>query len=205
LQRRSISHMHGWYLQQFIKIQIASEQYKESIVLIWDADTVPLRPLNFIGSNGELYYFVGTEYHEPYFTTLRTLLNIDKLTPYSFIAQCIPLKASTAKSLIVELGGNDWVDNIMKSLSDGSDCLFSEYETIGNYVLANNHNPVIFVPAPWLRDGDRYYYKYGCLEKAINKLQYDYSYAAFEKLNDNKIVWEAKKIYGRVRRWYLTK
>ena len=80
-----------WFIQQFLKIIALTDGNVEDIALIWDSDTIPLRKLKFTDESGVLYYYYSDEYHAPYFDTLKRLLGIDRLAPYSFIAQCMPL------------------------------------------------------------------------------------------------------------------
>ena len=42
----------GWYLQQFIKLSILYETKIEDKIVIWDADTVPLRELALVFETG---------------------------------------------------------------------------------------------------------------------------------------------------------
>ena len=186
--------MYGWYLQQFIKIKLAASLDEDSIALIWDSDTIPFRPLNFIGSNNSLNYFVGYEYHEPYFITLNKILNINKKTPHSFIAQCFPVYGGDARCLIEKLGGDAWIDNIVNSLNSDSLCQFSEYETLGNYLLEYHPEKVNLSFAPWFRDGIIYFYIFGNLKKAIRRLEYRYCFAAFEKINVSRSAWLISKL-----------
>lgn len=37
----------GWYIQQFLKLSALSEIDEDEIALIWDADTVPLKNIEF--------------------------------------------------------------------------------------------------------------------------------------------------------------
>src|SRR5579862_9391811 len=59
----------NWYFQQFVKIAslIRLESGEDDLLLIWDADTVPLRPLSFENDHGQVLYRVSNEYHPPYF------------------------------------------------------------------------------------------------------------------------------------------
>ncbi|MCE5316810.1 MAG: DUF6492 family protein [Parachlamydia sp.] len=58
----------GWIYQQFLKLY-ASFVIPDisSNVLIIDADTIFLKPVQFLGSQGEGLYNPGSEYHLPYF------------------------------------------------------------------------------------------------------------------------------------------
>jgi len=199
LAKMDMAEMYGWYVQQFVKIKFIAMQNADKLCLIWDADTVPLRPLNFISNNGGLNYFVGYEYNEPYFTTIENLLSIKKLTPYSFISQCFPVYSKSVHLLISQIGNGNWIHFIMNNLASGSKNLFSEYETLGNFLLHQKSSRVNFIHSPWMRDGIFYYYIYGSIEKAISNLKYKYSYVAFEKINVSFVKW----IYLKVKKFII--
>lgn len=77
----------GWYLQQILKIAVANNlDDKNGYSLIWDADTVPLKHINFLSDENKLKFFMGNEFHEPYFSTIKKLLGLEKLVEESFIA-----------------------------------------------------------------------------------------------------------------------
>jgi len=65
----------GWIYQQLLKLYAPLVIPDiSSNVLVVDADTVFLRPVSFIGPNGEAYFNVGTEYHTPYFEHAKRLI-----------------------------------------------------------------------------------------------------------------------------------
>lgn len=184
LAQRNLEKYYGWYLQQFIKIRLASNCQRGVVALIWDADTIPLRPINFIGADGSLNYFVGNEFHEPYFMTLKNILGLDKLTTYSFIAQSFPVYADHVKEFTESIGGNNkWIATILNCLSSGSPHLFSEYETLGNFLLSRYPHKVNFIFSRWERRGNLYFYFYRSIDRAIKYLSFDNSFVAFEKIN----------------------
>jgi hypothetical protein len=183
LDHRQLPQMYGWYAQQFIKIRLISQLADNELALIWDGDTIPLRPLQFQRS-GKILHFVGNEYHEPYFQTLHNSLGITKQTPHSFISQCFPLRPLAVKKFIAELGGEQWILNTLRALSDTSDCRFSEYESLGNFILARQLYDIEFLQVPWERNGAKYYYRHGSLEQACESLKFYNNFAAFEKIQD---------------------
>jgi len=198
--------MYGWYLQQFIKIKLVADLHEDAIALIWDSDTIPLRPLNFIGNNNSLNYFVGYEYHEPYFIMLNKILGIKKKTPHSFVAQCFPVQSIDAKNLIKKIGGDKWIFNIMNSLDSDSLNQFSEYETLGNYLLEYHPEKVNLSFSAWSRNGNIYFYIFGDLKKAIKKLEYKYSFVAFEKINITRMSWmisKFKKLFIYIKNLFI--
>lgn len=134
----------GWYFQQFLKMAYAME-CKESYYLVWDTDTVPLRPISMINSSNEKPYFdVKTEYNRPYFTTLKKLFfpPIEKKVPYSYISEHMLINTDIMKHLVKDiesnhkLNGELFFEKILNAILE-IDILhsgFSEFETYGNYV-----------------------------------------------------------------------
>ena len=41
--------------------------------LIWDADTIPIKEVKMFGNDGKPIFDVKTEYHKPYFITLKRI------------------------------------------------------------------------------------------------------------------------------------
>ncbi len=150
--------MYGWYIQQLIKIKLSSNFEDMDNILIWDSDTIPLRPLNFIRNDGEFNYYYGSEFHKPYFNTLKKILGVDKAPPHSFIAQCFPLKSMLAKDFIKNVDESYWMEKIIDNLDQSSDCAFSEYESLGNFILTKKD--VNFINFPWERNGVVHLYKF---------------------------------------------
>lgn len=195
LAKAGLGRQTGWYYQQFLKVQRSAFYGVNDPVLIWDADTVPLRPINFFNTDGSFNFFVGTEYHPPYFETILRLLQTPKLTPYSFIAQCLPLTGGIAKEFIDTLGGNSqWVEKVLASLELKSAQEFSEYETLGQFMLARYPQVVRLCLFPWVRNGSREFYRYGSLDRAARELQDDFCFAAFERLAERGPVYFRRRI-----------
>jgi len=195
LKKNNNQKMYGWYLQQFIKIT-ESAKYKEDVpILIWDSDTIPLRPLQFINSDKTLNFYVSNEYHEPYFNTIKKALQYEKIIPQSFIAQCIPLYSRHSQKLIEKLGGNEkWIHKIMDSLDLSSNCSFSEYETLGTFIAHNEPKVINLCVAPWKRDGYRDVFIKGSITEAIKVNSFEYAYVAIEKADRSKLEYLIKKI-----------
>lgn len=130
----------GWYFQQFLKMAYSlicqDEEY-----LIWDADTIPLKPLLFKDSN-QLYFTMEYRYFKDYFNTLYNLLGYFKKENKSFVAEHMIIDVKIMKELIsvIEskelLSGERFYEKILgaidpkKILGTG----FSEFETYGTYV-----------------------------------------------------------------------
>lgn len=128
----------GWYLQQFIKMGFSLSKYAKRYYLIWDADTIPLRPISFFNETS-LFFTPKTEYYEPYFVTIKKLLGLSKLVDYSFIAENMLIDSNIMRDLIETISksdvfGESWYDKVLNATNDGGD--FSEFETYGTFVMA---------------------------------------------------------------------
>lgn len=149
----------GWYLQQFIKIAAAKElslgEDPDQVVLIWDADTVPLKALRFVDETGKVCYYSGTENHTPYFAFIKRAFPWAKLQTFSFIAQCFPAKISWAHDFCSELEseGRDWTESIIANLDQSQRAGFSEYESLGTYIWSKYPDQVMLNSHPWERNG----------------------------------------------------
>ncbi|HEY4416791.1 MAG TPA: DUF6492 family protein [Verrucomicrobiae bacterium] len=191
----------GWYFQQFLKLQYAFEKPDEDYYLIWDADTVPLRPMQFFDPQGQMLLTRAQEYHSPYFETYERLLQEPARRECSFIAQHIIVQKSVAREMLSQIerrgDGQNWAWSIMRGLPDQGDNLFSEYETYGHYV--KNHYPdrVRLIERHWLREGTQY--TNGWIPKTadLNCLGRKYDYAAFERASQNWMQWGRRKL----KRW----
>lgn len=149
----------GWYLQQFIKIAAAKElslgDDSDQVVLIWDADTVPLKPLHFVNENGMVRYYSGTENHAPYFAFIARVIPWANVQKFSFIAQCFPTKISWVQDFCRELEseGRDWIESIIANLDQSQRAGFSEYESLGTYIWSKYPDQVMLSDRPWERNG----------------------------------------------------
>lgn len=146
----------GWYLQQFIKIELLRQTPPNEVSLIWDADTVPLRPMYFQQSSG-LLFFVGREVHQPYFNLIDKLLGIQKQTSASFISQCLPYKGLWAKEFCEFLENKynlHWYEAIISEIDFSEDAGFSEYETLGNFAMFKHPTEMLLTHERWSRKGN---------------------------------------------------
>lgn len=147
----------GWYLQQFIKLAALKATHENDLTLIWDADTIPLKPLNFSDSEGKLRFYKGTEHHSPYFQLILKLLGMKKIVNFSFIAQCFPIKGGWANEFfnyIEERHNKTWIDAMLDEINFSESSGFSEYETLGTYISHAHKDEVVFIDSNWLRWGN---------------------------------------------------
>lgn len=149
----------GWYYQQLLKISalLWLQSNPDDVLLIWDADAIPLIDLNFI-QGGRLIYFRSSENHRPYFDTIRNLLGLEKCVDFSFVSQCFPIVSQQLVEFITFVesrSGGRWYDAILNSADLSQPCGFSEYETLGTF-LANTHPSSISTEhIAWERFGKR--------------------------------------------------
>jgi hypothetical protein len=180
----------GWYLQQFIKLLAIKGNESDAVVLIWDADTAPINQLRFIDSDGKLIYYKSTENHAPYFETIQKLTGLNKIVPFSFIAQCFPVKVSWLNELCQELEERfkmSWVDAVLSQIDFDAPNSFSEYETLGTFISHRYPDQVTYSDRPWWRLGNTLLNHVTFLspKKAV-ELSKQYDFISFEK-------WERAK------------
>ena len=150
----------SWYLKQFLKMYYAFV-CKKSHYLIWDADTIPIKPIYFLNRRGKMFFNMKAERHLPYFQLIQKFFG-DKLkfvespTP-SFISEGMIMNSEIMRELVNEMGGKDFWKNILNAIEpkDLSHSGFSEYETYGTYLV--NKYPQLYQSRPLktMRDGGR--------------------------------------------------
>jgi len=163
------------------------------VAVLWDGDTIPLEPINFIDHSGKLQYFIGTENHPPYFETIDKLLGIQKQSPHSFIAQNLPIKSEWFQEFktAIELRFNKpWIEAIIDSINFSQNNAFSEYESLGSFIAKNHPDEISFLQDPWLRLGNSLIGDVSLLNSstAVQKLA-PYKYVSFEKWDRAKPVF----------------
>lgn len=176
----------GWYYQQLIKLQFSFVDPDEDYYLIWDADTVPLRPMRFFDDAGRMLLTRAKEHHPAYFETYRRLFGEEPNREFSFISQHMLVQKSVLREMLGHIesripGEDNWAMKIMRTLPSQGYSLFSEYETYGHYV--KNHYPerVRFVDRPWHRPMSHWS---GCpvpTDRELRKLAEHFDFAAFER------------------------
>ena len=153
--KKQIKKRLNWYYQQILKINfiINNKICKNNNLVLWDADTVILKKINFFKNNKSINYGNVFEYHRPYFFTSEKLLNIKIPNNYlSSINQFISISPQENKFFKNKLSNkknhsinsNIIFNNIFNSIflgnKDFNHSMFSEYETIGLSKQFNNYN-----------------------------------------------------------------
>lgn len=135
----------GWYIQQFLKMAYA-KVCDDEYYLLWDSDTLPLKEIELFDNQNKPYLDYKTEYFKPYFETLERLLpGYNKIFKGSFISEHMVIKTSHMKELLrqieanINIEGTSFDEKIINSIETKylSDSGFSEFETIGTFVLKN--------------------------------------------------------------------
>lgn len=159
----------GWYLQQFIKIEALRRlsQHNDALV-IWDADAVPLKKIDFFDTEGRPRLFISSEgvtdnrgnyfdvIHQPYFQVIEKLLGISRSWDFSFIAQTMPISAQIVQSFFSEIenrAGYVWWKAIIEAVDFSENSGFSEYETLGAYMYGNHPEYLSFQSDAWTLNG----------------------------------------------------
>ncbi len=158
----------GWYFQQFLKMAY-SYICEDDYYLIWDSDTVPVKPIVFFDENDKPY--LGYRHYEKmddcYTATQLALLpdnELQKTVEKSFIAEHLLVDVKIMKSLISDITEKcvakkkSFYENIMYSIPLAQVNLsgFSEFECYAAYVM-NKFNES-YTLRPWynLRNGKAY-------------------------------------------------
>lgn len=172
----------GWYFQQFLKLSYPQLDPGAERYLIWDADTLPLRPMHVFDAKGQSLLTPAsmgaavpppgvrldeptiqtleqaTVPHEDYFKNYEHLLQEPCLGKTSFIAQHMPIQTKTLGSMLRQIdrnipGQEHWAWKILFHLQGGGRNLFSEYEFYAHYAL--QHAPELHRARPlaWSRGG----------------------------------------------------
>lgn len=189
---KAVAGQFGWYLQQLIKIAAAKDCELKDTILIWDADTIPLRPLTFIDEEGRFKCYQGQEYHQPYFETIMRLLQLSKAVGFSFIAQCLVMKAAWVQEFCAEIEEKhhkSWFAALLDAINFNEGNSFSEYETLGTFISHRYSNEIVYTDRNWLRLGNSIIGHPAFLSpKLIASKLNQYDYASFEK-------WDKAKPY----------
>ena len=173
----------GWYFQQLLKLAFCFQKVEEDYFLIWDADTVPLRPLEFFDESGRMLFTMAEEENGAYFDTYRKLLREEPHREFSFISQHMIVQKSIVREMLAKIetnfpGNDSWAWKIMRHLEGTSTNLFSEYEMLGHFIKNHYAERAAYRKLAWLRDG--------ALKTAVpsqedlSRLGQQYDFVAFE-------------------------
>lgn len=182
----------GWYFQQFLKMSACFLPDISDYYLIWDADTLMLKPIAFLNDRNQTLIKPSSEYHPPYFETYQKLVGYSRMVDFSFISEHFLIKTAYMRELISVIEDRSkprqpWVWSIMNAVEPThlSGAGFSEYETYGNFVSTVHPGAFAVRPMKTLRYGAR---KFGPAPNRYDlyRLSLFYAYASFES-------WDALK------------
>ena len=134
----------GWLFQQFLKLS-GDVLCKAENFLVMDADTVLIRPHVFISGNKPVFYCRGWSQPE-YFRTYRRLMGSGRAAPFSFVAHYMLFNKTMLarlKRFIETRHRMRWYDAVMRCMDKSKPYAFSEFETYGNFLYAQNPNGMI--------------------------------------------------------------
>jgi hypothetical protein len=149
----------GWYYQQLVKLALAQSPIARPRYLIWDADTLPCRPLEMFDGD-TLVFTRGYEFHRPYFDTNRRLIGVDRsIGPrFSVISQHMPVDKALMLGMLEFIAkaspDGTWVGAIRQALAgrEGGS-LLSEYELFADWLRVKHPERMVLRRGPWLRNG----------------------------------------------------
>lgn len=176
----------GWYLQQLAKISACHLEGIAAHYLIFDSDTVLLRPISFFDPVGRVLIATATEHHAPYFDLMQQVLGHRRLVNYSFITEHLMVRTAAMHELLDSLqqrfgGRPSWFYELLKLVEPAhlAKSGFSEFEFYGNFLASRA--PGSFVPRRlkcWRRAASRYGHRPSGY--ALRVLAGDYDLASFE-------------------------
>ena len=154
----------SWYYQQVLKLSFILhfvEHNKENII-IWDADTLILKKIEFFKDKKSILYGTLFEFHKHYFKTNNSIIGelpkyfISSLVQfvglsvseyYFFCKNIIKLDLIDKKERTALIISKIIIKNIFKSHNHYNGSLFSEYELIGmsNLMHKRNKQKAIFL------------------------------------------------------------
>ena len=174
----------GWYFQQLLKFQFAFVEPDDDYYLIWDADTVPLRPMRFFDDTGRMLFAIVEPLHQPYFDTYEKLLGEPPKPEFSCIAQHMIVRKSMLREMLGAIekhcpGEESWAWKIMRNLGGEGYKRFSEYETYGHYVKNRHPDLAVFRRLPWLLNGTKLLGP-NPARADLDRIQGNYDFVAFE-------------------------
>jgi hypothetical protein len=175
----------GWYFQQLLKYAWSFQNSQVRHFLIWDADTVLLRPLSFFDEENRVLMTKATEYHALYFETFERLFGFPANYEFSFISQHQMIDKMKLQEMLASIHARhpsslNWAWAILEALPSEGDNLFSEYETYGHWMKHFHPDSLQYRNLPWLRDGTQAA-GFPPKEKELERLARDYFFVAFEQ------------------------
>jgi hypothetical protein len=174
----------GWYYQQFLKMQFSKSSYCGGDYLIWDADTILLKPIK-LSNNGKYIFTRGKEkLNRQYHLTYEKILGYKPKLKISMISQHLFVNKNTMVSLIDDITKKEnkpFFISILNNCNGESKSLFSEYETYVNYAI-EKEVPHILQNRTWFRNAAAVV-GYTPSDKTLKNFFYMADFVALEKFD----------------------
>jgi hypothetical protein len=152
----------SWYYQQILKLSFIVDfvSFKKENIIIWDADTIILKKINFFDNSYSIKYGTLFEFHKPYYQTNEGMIGKNPDYFISSLVQFIGITTLECQHLVknyLKLNKNNnqtgptiskiILENIFKKHQIYNGSLFSEYEFIGisNYILQKKKQKPLFL------------------------------------------------------------
>lgn len=199
LHATGMDHRYGWYLQQFIKLNALQHFSHYQRLLIWDADTIPTRPIRFFSGEGQPILFSGKENHKPYFDFIWRAFELGKAHNQSFISQSFPI----TKSQIIDFfefisKDGDWVDRCIRNIDFSEGSGFSEYELLGTVVY--RASTPLWQSGKWTRGGNAICDPSALMNRPLGRaLSILYDFMAFESWAVSareSFLWRSRQLFS---------
>lgn len=187
----------GWYFQQLLKLGISFIDGISENYVVLDADTIFLKKIDFINSEGKFVFLKSSEYHVDYFVNYNALLNETPNREFSFISQYMVFNKEIVKELVSRIdsninNGDNWCIKILSNLIGEGPSLFSEYETYGHFVKNHYLKSCEFISLPWLREGVDKVGKFFPSNDEIKLIPEEYYLVSFE-LRESRFFYKIYK------------
>lgn|GEM_PF-3046996 len=146
----------GWFLQQFIKIEAARHGASHDATLIWDADTIPLKPLEFIDEAGRFIHYTGQFLHPPHFEGAASLLEVAAHPPHCFIGQSFAATGAMFNAFCKRaeaVHGVHWIEALIALLNRKPHVSFSEYDYLGYFLISQYPDTLAYSTGRWEQYG----------------------------------------------------
>jgi hypothetical protein len=177
----------GYYFQQFLKLGMALREDLLEHYLVWDADTVLLRPMKFFTREGRILITTHPLEMKPVHRDVaKTLLDQEVKGDLSFIREQMMFRKSWVRAMLDRIevvggGERSWAQRIMDEIvrRPEQNFGFSEFETYGSFMREHHADEIRFRRIASERDGAR---RFGLKPNRfdLNFLARDFDYASFE-------------------------
>lgn len=192
----------GWWFQQFLKMAFSYSPYAKEYYVVWDADTIPLNPIDFIDNKSGAFLFnLKEENYHPYFVCMDKILGLKKQIEMSFITEHMVISTEIMRRLTNEIESfskeeGNWWQKIIKAQPTKGLAGFSEFETYGTYMMVHYPNLVKFRSLNTDREGRE---KYGlCVTRSdLHNASKHFDTISFERRVDTK----PHPICRKIREW----